>query len=312
MASCRQGFARINRRGLAAGLVVLGGLLSTTSASAQGEMQDLDANQGGDSIFGNALHYVSDNLYFRFGAGYFDYYGDSTKLQIDNAKGLAAQAFGPGESKIADSGSSVGDKMLPSGTLGLYIPRTNHHLATEVTLSAPIKLDFQVSGLAATQSIAGDALSGNGPGNTIPTGVPTTGRNIGTLKTLPPNISFVYRPFVETRVQPYIGVGAMYLYTYDTDISNKLLNSVNEPTLYVSKPWACTGKLGVDINITETFFVGAEAQYIGCAEVKSKLNDVVVDAPNLSDTLGPVNVGTISSTNHFRAVLYQLSMGVRF
>lgn len=283
-------------------------LAQDQNQEAMGDMRATESR----SVFGDAIDYVSHNLYFRFGGGYLDYYGSSSELKVEDAKGLAAQSFGPGGSKIDGSGSSLGDKMFPAGTLGLYVPGTNHHLATEVTLSAPIKLDFQVDGIAATQSIAPDALNGNGAGNTIPTGVPTTGRNIGTLKTLPPNISFVYRPFVDTRVQPYIGVGAMYLYTYDTDVSSTVLNSVNEPTLYLSKPWACTGKLGVDVNITDTFFVGAEAQYIGCAEVKSKLNNIQVDAANLSSTFGPVDVGTISSTNKFRAVIYQLSMGVRF
>ena len=289
----------------------LAALASAPAALAQGQMRDTD-DVGGNSLFGDAIDFVSHNLYFRFGAGYLDYYGTSTDLEVQDAKGLAAQAFGPGNSKLANTGSSVGDKMFPSGTIGLYIPWTNHHLATEVTISAPIKLDFQVDGIAATQTIAPDALQGNGSGNAIDPGVPSTGRNIGTLKTLPPNISFVYRPFVHTRVQPYIGVGAMYLYTYDTDISNNLLNSVNEPQLNLTKPVACTGKVGVDVNITDTFFVGAEAQYIGCAEVEAKLNNINVQADNISPALGTVNVGTISSTNTFEAVLYQLSMGVRF
>ena len=302
---------RLSGAVLAAGLVGLAGLATSGSALAQGQMRDLEAT-GGDSLIGDAISFVSHNLYFRFGAGYLDYYGTSSDLKVENAKGLAAQAFGPGESTLDGTGSSVGDKLFPSGTIGLYVPWTNHHLATEVTISAPIKLNFQVDGSAATQSIAPNAAQGNGSGNTIATGVPSTGRNIGQLKTFPPNISFVYRPFVHTRVQPYIGLGAMYLYTYDTDINNGLLNSVNEPTLNLTKPVACTGKVGVDVNITDTFFVGAEAQYIGCATVKAKLNNISVNAKNLSGEFGPVNVGTISSSNTFEAVLYQLSMGVRF
>ncbi|ROO28160.1 OmpW/AlkL family protein [Salinisphaera japonica] len=302
---------RVNTGIFAAALIGMGGLLANGTAVAQGQMRDMEAT-GGDTLIGDAISFVGNNLYFRFGAGYLDYYGTSSELKVEDAKGLAAQAFGPGESSLDGTGTSLNDKMFPSGTLGLYIPWTNHHLATEVTISAPIKLDFQVDGAAATSSLAPDALGGNGPGNTINPGVPTLNRNIGQLKALPPNISFVYRPFVNTRIQPYIGVGAMYLYTYDTDINEPLLNSVNEPTLYLSKPWACTGKLGFDINITEKFFVGAEAQYIGCAEVKAELNDISIRADNISDTFGPVDVGKVSSTNSFEAVLYQVSMGVRF
>lgn len=309
------GMNKHNMRGrsvaLAATLVGVAGLLMTGTAAAQGQMRDLEAT-GGDTLIGDAIHFVANNLYLRFGAGYLDYYGTSSELKVQDAKGLAAQAFGPGESSLDGTGTSLHDKLFPAGTLGLYIPWTNHHLATEVTISAPIKLDFQVDGAAVNQSLAPNALSGNGSQNSIDPGVPALNRNIGQLKTFPPNISFVYRPFVHTRIQPYIGVGAMYLYTYDTDINEPLLNSENEPTLYLSKPWACTGKLGLDINITKTFFVGAEAQYIGCAEVKAKLNDISIRADNVSDAFGPVDVGTVSSTNSFEAVLYQLSMGVRF
>ena len=301
----------IGRASLAGLALGLSALCVAGTASAQGQMRDLEAT-GGDTLIGDAISFVGNNLYLRFGAGYLDYYGTSSELKVQDAQGLAAQAFGPGESSLDGTGSSLNDKLFPSGTLGLFIPWTNHHLATEVTISAPIKLDFQVDGAAATSSLAPDALGGNGAGNAIDPGVPTLNRNIGQLKTFPPNISFVYRPFVHTRIQPYIGVGAMYLYTYDTDINEPLLNSQNEPTLYLSKPWACTGKLGVDINITEKFFVGAEARYLGCAEVKAKLNDISIRADNVSGAFGPVDVGTVSSTNSFEAVLYQLSMGVRF
>ena len=40
--------------------------------------------------------------------------------------------------------------------------------------------------------------------------------------------------------------------------------------------------------------------------------NISVRADNVSGAFGPVDVGTVSSTNSFEAVLYQLSMGVRF
>ena len=59
-------------------------------------MRDMDAT-GGDTLIGDAISFVGNNLYFRFGAGYLDYYGTSSELKVEDAKGLAAQAFGPGE-----------------------------------------------------------------------------------------------------------------------------------------------------------------------------------------------------------------------
>jgi len=302
------------RRVTAAALTGLLSLTLATPAIAQGgggAMRDVQLSENTNSLFGDAFDFVKNNLYLRLGVGHLDYQGDSSNLKVRNATGLAAQAFGPGESEIEDSGSSLGNKTFPAGTIGLYVPWTGKHLATEVTIAAPIKLDFQVTGRAANESLAPEVLD-DGTGNAIATGVPPIGKNIGTLKTFPPNISFVYRPWVDTAVRPFIGIGAMYLYTYDTDISNKFLNSQNEPELYLSKPVACTAKAGVDIDITDMLFFSLEAQYLGCAEVKAELNNIQVRAPNLSDQLGPIDIGTVESTNDFEAILYQASFGIRF
>lgn len=309
------GTKHFTQRWLVAGAVVgCLGMTAATPALAQGgggAMRDLELSENTNSLFGDAFDFIKNNLYLRVGVGYLDYSGSSTELKVENAQGLAATAFGPGRSSLDNTGSSLGDKTFPAGTIGLYVPWTNHHLATEVTIAAPIKLDFQVSGRAANESLAPTVLD-DGSGNAVATGVPPIGTNIGTLKTLPPNISFVYRPWVKTAVRPFVGVGAMYLYTYDTDVSNKFLNSQNDPTLYLSKPVACTAKAGVDIDITDQLFFSLSAEYIGCATVKAKLNNISVRAPNLSDQFGAIDVGTISSENKFEAVLYQAAFGIQF
>lgn len=294
-----------------AGLIGLACSMPVFAQGGGGAMRDMQLSEDSNTLIGDAVDFVKHNLYLRLGVGYLDYHGDSTNLRINNATGLAAQAFGPGKSEIEDSGSSLGDKTFPAGTIGLYVPWTGRHLATEVTISAPIKLDFQVTGRAANESLAPYVLD-DGTGNAIATGVPPIGKNIGTLKTFPPNISLVYRPWVDTPIRPFIGVGAMYLYTFDTDINNEFLNSQNEPQLYLEKPLACTAKAGVDIDITDRLFFSLEAQYLGCATVKAELNNIQVRAPNLSDQFGPIDIGTVSSENDFEAMLYQASFGIRF
>lgn len=289
-------------------------LAIATPALAQGgggAMRDLEVSENTNSLFGDAFDFVKNNLYIRLGVGHLSYEGSSTELKVEDAQGLAAQAFGPGRSSLNNTGSGLGDKTFPAGTIGLYVPWTGRHLATEVTIAAPIKLDFQVTGRAANESLAPEVLE-DGSGNGIASGVPALGNNIGTLKTLPPNISFVYRPWVDTAVRPFVGVGAMYLYTYDTDVSNKFLNSETEPQLYLEKPVACTAKAGVDVDITDKLFFSLSAEYIGCAKVKAKLNNISVRAPNLSDQFGQIDIGTISSENKFEAVLYQAAFGIQF
>ena len=290
------------------------GLTAMPAALAQGgggAMRDLQLSEDTNTLLGDAIDFIKHNTYIRLGVGHLAYEGSSSELKVEDAEGLAAQAFGPGSSSLDNTGSSVGDKTFPAGTIGLYVPWTGRHLATEVTISAPIKLDFQVTGRAANESLAPEVLD-DGSGNSIDTGVPALGQNIGTLKTFPPNISLVYRPWVDTAVRPFIGVGAMYLYTFDTDVSNEFLNSQNEPTLYLEKPLACTAKAGVDVDITDRLFFSLSAEYIGCATVKAKLNNISVRAPNLSDQFGAIDIGTISSENKFEAVLYQASFGIQF
>lgn len=264
-----------------------------------------------ESFFGKTMDYIENNSYGRLGVLHFHYYGSTTDLHVDNATGLAAQAFGPGGSDLSGTGSSAGNLTTMGGMLGLYLPKTNHHLAVEVQLAPPLKLDFQVSGDAVDKSLAPTALNGAN-GETIPTGVPPLGRNIGTFKALPPNFTLVYRPWVDTLIQPYIGAGAMYLYTYDTDVSNTVLNELGEPSLYLSKPVACVGQLGSDFNLPNNMFLNFDVKYVGCADVKSRVSNIKVNSPTLSPTFGDVDVGSVSSTNHFRAVLYQISFGMHF
>ncbi|WP_348765696.1 OmpW family outer membrane protein [uncultured Salinisphaera sp.] len=301
-------------RAAAGAMAACVGLALSAPVYAQGgggAMRDMQLQEDTNTLFGDALDFIKNNSYIRLGVGHLAYKGDSSNLKVEDAQGLAAQAFGPGTSTLENTGSSLGDKTFPAGTIGLYMPWTGRHLAAEVTISAPIKLDFQVTGRAASESLVPTVLD-DGTGNAIATGVPPLGENIGTLKTFPPNISFVYRPWVDTAVRPFVGVGAMYLYTFDTDISNQFLNSQNEPQLYLSKPLACTAKAGVDVDITDQLFFSLSAEYIGCAEVKAELNNINVRAPNLSNQFGPIDIGTISSTNDFEAILYQASFGIQF
>lgn len=291
--------------------VILGGasLLMAGSALAQGQMRNDDGDTVAQekSLFAKSFDYVKHNSYFRVGVLHLQYYGTSSELQVDNAEGLAAQGFGAGESSLAHTGSSTGNKTTLGGTYGLFLPFTGRHLAMEVTLAPPLKLDFEVSKNAIDESLAPETQNG------LQTGIPALGRSIGTLKTLPPNFTIVYRPWVDTMIQPYIGVGAMYLYTYDTDVNNEVLNAYgNEPTLNLTKPVACVGQLGADFQLPQNMFITADVKYVGCATVEAKVNNIVINSPNLSDTVGPINVGTVSSSNDFKAILYQLSFGMRF
>lgn len=294
---------------LTAGVVGAVALLLTGPAVAQaastsGQTKTTEESGG---FFHETIEYLSDNAYLSLGPHYLDYTGSSGPLVVQNATGLAAQAFGPGREVLEGTGATVGDKFFVGGTLGIFIPGTNHHWAIEVLLAPPLELTFKLTGRAVDESLAPKTKTG------IPTGVPAIGRNVGTLKALPPNLTFVYRPWVNTLFQPYIGVGAAYLFTYDIEVTNDVLTrNNNQPTLKLSEPVACIGQVGMDVKLPSQFYMNVDVRYLGCAEIKSTLTDVEIYSPKLSPTFGPVDVGKISTTVKFEALIYSLTVGWRF
>lgn len=296
------------RPAIAACIIGMAVFAAGPAMAQQGAMRQMDVDT--NNLFEDAFAFVKHNTYLKFGAAHLDFTGESSNLVVENAQGLAAQAFGPGRSSLYNTGSGIGDTTFPAGTIGIYVPWTGRHLATEVTIAAPISLDLVALDRAVNESLAPYVLGQPGSGG-IPTGVQPLGEDLGSVKAFPPNLTLVFRPWVDTMIQPYIGIGAMYMYTYDLDIDNAVLNSVNEPTLYLSKPVACVGQVGVDVYLTEHIFLNADVKWIGCAKVTAKVNNVKVAAPNLGQ-FGAIDIGTVSTRVNLEATLYQLSIGIRF
>ena len=112
-------------------MALIGGasLLFAGIAGAQGQMRGDDYSDSGmdrleaepeHGLIGGAIDYVKHNSYFRVGVLHFQYYGDSSRLKVENAQGLAAQAFGEDSSRLDHTGSSAGDKTTLGGTIGLF------------------------------------------------------------------------------------------------------------------------------------------------------------------------------------------------
>jgi outer membrane protein W len=272
-------------------------VFSSNPARAQGSMParynpDQTKDQTDSGPIAQAFDYVAHNSYFRVGAQYFQYFGSSTAI---TSRGPGAQLLAA--NPIPHSGSSVGNKLSLGATYGLFIPETGHHLAFELALAPPLLLDFQAKGAA--------GRIGEKPPFSLLTGGKAVGQYVGDFKALPPSFTFVFRPWTDTVVQPYIGVGAMYLYTYDAHVRNSQLQEISaalggggHPSLYLSKPVACVGQLGADFNLPGNVFLSADVRYVGCADVRSTLN------------LG--NGNKLTSNNHFHAMIYQVSLGIGF
>lgn len=259
-----------------AGALASGNALAQEAIQAGHGDSDHAGTQSSAGPMSSAWQYVENNSYFQVGVMHFQYYGTSSNLTYTYPN------LGGASTTLPGTGSSQGNKTTLGLTYGLYLPKTGHHLALEFALAPPIEFDF-------------DAVAKTGASQ----------QKIGTFKALPPNFSVVYRPWVDTSIQPYIGVGAMYLFTYDTHVSSTSLPA--NSTLYLSKPVACIGQLGADVNLAGNMFFNLDARYVGCTDVKSRLTTTTIP----SSAAGAQRT-VVSSTNHFKAVLYQISFGWRF
>jgi outer membrane protein W len=257
----------------------------------------------------HSLKWYSQHMYYRIGAGHFEYLGSSEPVILRDPSAEARLSVDPGP--IKPSGAKISNDNTLTMISGFFIPKTDHHLSLEFQLAPPLDFKFYATGAAAHKAIAAKALGGR-----LNTGVPAIGEKIGRFQSLPPNFTLVYRPFTHTAIRPYIGAGMIWLYTYNVHVTNPVLTTApgSDPKLHFTKPIGCVVHGGFDIALPLEFYLTADAKYVGCADVDAKLTGARVQsalAP-FGNGVGSVALGPIRNTVHFRAVLYQITIGRTF
>lgn len=279
-------------------------LIDVAVAQEQAGISASDLPDGVSTSNNSFFDYIGNNSYINLGVRYLHYSGSSSNLAVQDPNLSPLLNLGHGRPpsdtyEWLDTGAGIDSKALPSLTLGMFLPNTNHHLSIETMLSAPLDITVELRGKAINEALV--------PGVLHP-----VGKTVGTTKALLPNLAFVYRPWVDTTIQPYVGIGAMYIYTYDNKITNSVLTNYNgDPSLYLSKPIACMAQLGMDFLLPHNMFINADVKYIGCADIKVRARNVRVPDP-MAQPGGITSLDTISSTIKFEALLYSLNIGIRF
>lgn len=295
-------------RMVAAALLVSLGCVAANPAHAQLD----DDTEHGVPFWKHSLKWWMQHGYWRLGGGEFIYAGGSTDAVVSGNDGIVTLGLTPGP--LENSGGGVSShEMLAAGMLGFIIPAFGEHFSVEVLLAAPLKLNFETRGTLGTEPVAREALLGNS-GDPLETGVPAIGRSVGSLHALPPNFTIVYRPFLNTFVRPYVGVGAYWMYTYSMKIQAPVLTDphVTPPQLTLTRPVGCIGQAGFDVRLPWGFYLTADARYLACATVHAVMHDVEVWSPPQSPVFGVIPVGDISMDNHMRAWLISLTVGSTF
>jgi outer membrane protein len=116
-----------------------------------------------------------------------------------------------------------------------------------------------------------------------------TETKIADVKHLPPTLSLQYHFNPEGTWRPYIGAGLNYTMIFDESTKGPLAGS----SLRMDNSFGLAGQIGMDVGITENFFVNAAVRYI----------DIDSDAE-----LDGFDIGTVS----IDPFVYQLQVGYKF
>ncbi len=211
---------------------------------------------------------------FRLGGLLMAPTGRSGEVELTNVSPMA-RLSGLTDGPIAGSSASLGSKMMFAVTVGYAPPILNRQLSIETILAFPFVQKMYAGGTLADTSIAPKAL------NSLPTGVPALGSDLGEVKVLPPVLTAVYRFFPDSRFRPYLGAGACAMLVLDAKITNPTLSSVSTPKVAIPPKLGWVVQAGTEVRFADSFFVTADFKYIGGLDVTATVRDIWVQLPSL-------------------------------
>jgi outer membrane protein len=222
---------------------------------------------------------------FRLGALRILPTGRGGEVQLSDVTGTP-RLSGLDDGPIAGSSTSLGPALMPAAVVGWAPPILNRQLSIETILALPFKQRMYAGGSLADTPLAATALG-------LPTGVPALGKELGEVTLLPPVVTAVYRFFPRARVRPYLGAGGCLLLVLDARITNPVLTSVREPKVEIPPAMGWVVQAGGEVRFDlagRTFFLTADAKYVGDLNVTAKVKDVWVALPALP-VYGAARVG---------------------
>ncbi|OZI82454.1 MULTISPECIES: OmpW/AlkL family protein [Bordetella] len=109
---------------------------------------------------------------------------------------------------------------------------------------------------------------------------------IGSTKHLPPTLSLQWHFLPDSTVQPYVGVGVNYTHFFDTQARGPLSGS----DLDLGDSWGLAGQLGVDVKLSDNWFMNADLRYIDISS-KVKLDGQRIGTARIDPWVATVGVG---------------------
>jgi outer membrane protein W len=185
------------------------------------------------------------------------------------------------------------------------MPAWGGELGVETVLAPPLTFQLRGGGTVADQSLAPMVLG------QVPTGIPALGPELGTTKALPPVVTALYRARRGKALRPYVGVGASYLHTYDSQITNPILNEVAPPRLSIDDAFSAVGQLGLDVHLGGRFWATADVKAMSGFSTTARVENIVFKTPAFP-LYESVYVGNVSVDVVVRPVIFMLGAGASF
>jgi outer membrane protein W len=244
--------------------------------------------------------YDYERLYFRAGIVHVEPLSESRELELSGVHGPASLSVMDGP--IAGSGAALDPMTIPAVIAGYRLPGFGGRVSLETVLSTPLHVRFRATGTLANMSIAPEALG-------IPTGVPALGSELGEADAAPPIVTAVYRVAELGPVQPYLGLGASVLVTYNARATNPVLTEVGEPRFHIHPAPGLVVQGGFDIALWRRVQLRADIKYIALMKARATVDDLRVRTPELP-LLETAEVGRATMELWLNPLIVQLGLGI--
>jgi outer membrane protein W len=242
---------------------------------------DIDAGQAGSGggLFGS--HWASgSSRYVVVGASIPTI--DTRRNSPDIATNVSLPLIGQQQLPLPPSGLKVDtDSVIPTATIGFY-PFGQKYVSVENLVGLPF-FDESIKG----------------------TGFLGMGGELVNLKVLPLEFMVNFHPLPEGKISPYVGLGAIWVYTYHERVQNNFLFGKNAKAK-ISNPFGAVFALGADLNLTEKWFFNADFKYVCCTKFDSKITDANLAGLGFLPTEAVVRGLKLSS------YVVNLGMGMRY
>lgn len=239
-----------------------------------------------------------NNLYFRFGALQLTPDVKTNSIVLSDLSEVATVAVDPGPVE----GEATADPLLEAASIIGY--KLNESWSIETMIAMPPTLTLKAKGKLADEPLVKEA-------NGIPTGVPALGEEIAETKAIPPMFTLVKRFNTDGGIQPYVGAGPVYFYTYDTHVTNPVLTELGEPDIDIENKFGWVGQLGVDIHLSGHWWTALDFKYISVTGVEATMEETFIRAPGLPQ-FQHAEVGTATFDADINAYGVTLGLGFTF